>query len=396
MGIHGPKTESHFAFREMSMNVHIRRFFICLSFVAMSSLSPLLGRAQNIITTVAGGGPVGRNPLSADIARPSGVVKDVEGNVYITGNSEQYIFKVDVSGNLSVFAGTGYGGIGGAGGPATKAILDGPAGLGFDKNGNLYIADLFANHVWVVNASTGILNNVAGNTTAANDFGGYSGDNGPATNAQLNAPAAVAVDSRGDVFIADENNNVIRMVNSQGIISTYAGNGTACTDPATPCGDGGPARKASLNTPSGVVLDASGNVFVADFLDNRVRRIDRKTRVITTVAGNGTWCSPPTGGCGDNGLATQASLSSPATVFVDAAGNLYIADRGDSRIRLVDAKTQIIRTVAGDGNLGFRGDGHKATNAWLNRPLGVFVDTTGNILIADTFNQRVREVARGS
>jgi sugar lactone lactonase YvrE len=362
---------------------------------ALSLLSPAPGRAQNIITTVAGGGTVDRRPLWADIARPSGVVKDAHGNVYITGIPEQYVFKIDASGNLTVFAGTGYGGIGGAGGQATKAIVDAPTGLGLDKKGNLFIADFGANHVWVVNASTGILNNVAGNTTAANDFGGYSGDNGPATEAQLNGPQGVAVDALGNVFIADTLNNVIRMVNTKGIISTYAGNGTPCPDPTTPCGDGGPARQANLNNPSGVVLDASGNVFIADSLDNRIRRVDRKTKIMTTVAGNGTRCSPPTGSCGDKGPAAEASLSSPAAVFVDAGGNVYIADRSDSRIRKVDAKTQTISTVAGTGNFGFRGDGHKATRAYLDRPLGVFVDTAGNILIADTFNQRIREVTSG-
>ena len=377
------------------MSLDIRRSVVSVSVVMMLSLSPRVSCAQNIITTVAGGGPVGRHPLSADTARPSGVVKDGRGNVYVTGTPEQYVFKIDASGNLTVFAGTGHGGIGGAGGPATKAILDGPAGLGLDKNGNVFIADSGANHVWVVNVSTGILNNVAGNTTAVNDVGGYSGDNGPAVNAQLNGPGAVAVDSKGNVFIADTLNNVIRMVNANGIISTFAGSGTPCADPTTACGDGGPARQANLNNPSGVALDASGNVFIADFQDNRIRRVDRKTKIITTVAGNGTPCSPPTGVCGDGGLATQANLSTPAGVFVDAAGNLYIADRRDSRIRVVDANSQIITTVAGTGNSGFGGDHGKATKAWLNRPLGVFVDAAGNILIADTFNERVREVTGG-
>jgi hypothetical protein len=378
------------------MNLHIRQHSIWVSVVALSSLLPLLGSAQNTITTVAGGGTVGRHPLSADIARPSGVVKDARGNVYITGIPEQYVLKIDASGNLTVFAGTGYGGIGGAGGQATKAVLDGPAGLGLDKDGNLFIADSGANHVWVVNASTGILNNVAGNTTAANDFGGYSGDSGPAVNAQLNGPGAVAVDSKRDVFIADTLNNVIRMVNTKGIISTFAGSGTPCANPTTPCGDGGAARQAKLNNPSGVALDAAGNVFIADFVDNRIRRVDRKTKIITTVAGNGTPCSPPTGKCGDEGLATQANLSTPAGVFVDSAGNLYIADRRDSRIRFVDVRTQIIKTVAGTGNSGFGGDGGKAKLALLDRPLGVFVDAAGNILIADSFNQRVREVTAGN
>jgi trimeric autotransporter adhesin len=362
---------------------------------ALSLLSPTPGRAQNIISTVAGGGPVGPHPLSADTARPSGVVKDKQGNVYITGTSEQYVFKLDASGKLTVFAGKGYGGIGGAGGKATKAILDAPAGLGLDKKGNLFIADSGANHVWVVNASTGILNNAAGNTTATNDIGGYSGDNGPATKAQLNSPQGVAADAPGNVFIADTLNNVIRLVNTKGIISTYAGNGTACADPTTPCGDGGPARQANLNNPYGVVLDASGDAFIADFLNNRIRRVDRKTKTITTVAGNGTECFPSTGVCGDGGRAIQASLNNPSAVFVDAAGNLYIADRGHSRIRFVDANTQIITTVAGTGNFGFGGDGGHATSAFLDRPLGIFVDSAGNILIADTLNERIRQVTAG-
>lgn len=258
----------------------------------LSLLSPVPGRAQNIINTVAGGGKVGGPALAADIAGPSGVVKDSKGNSYITG-AGLYVFKVNPASDLSVYAGTGFGGIQGVGGPATSATLQGPAALALDSRDNLFIADSLSNHIWTVDASTGILTNVAGNATADNPLGGFGGDGGKATRAQLNTPQGVAVAANGTVYIADQANNRIRRVKN-GIITTFAGDGTVCADPTTPCGDGGKATNAHLNTPLGVAVDGSGNVFIADAGDQRIRRVDHTSNIITTVAGNGAGCVDPT------------------------------------------------------------------------------------------------------
>jgi len=220
-------------------------------------------------------------------------------------------------------------------------------------------------------------------TIAGTGVAGFSGDLGPATAAQISNPAGVAVDSSGNVYISDSQNNRIRFVNAAtGVITTFAGNGSSGFS-----GDGGPAFSAQLNGPTGVTLDTSGNLFIADTSNFRVRRVDAATGVITTVAG-GTCC--PTA-IGDGGLATSASLY-PRGVAVDSAGNLYIADADNERVRRVDAGTHIITTIAGNGSAAFSGDGGLATSASLLSPTGVALDASGDIYIADFFNGRVRRV----
>jgi len=216
-------------------------------------------------------------------------------------------------------------------------------------------------------------------TVAGNGASGYSGDGGPATSASLNLPRGVLVDAFGDLLIADTSNNRIRKVGADGNISTFAGNGTNGYS-----GDGGAATNASLNLPSNVAMDASGNLFIADAGDgiDRIRKVDTNG-IITTVAGKGT-----TGFSGDNGAATNAALI-PLGVTVDNFGNLFIADAG-GRIRKVNTNG-IITTVAGGGMYNL-GDGVAATNTTLNIPFGVAVDAAGNLFIADTYNQRVRLV----
>ena len=215
---------------------------------------------------------------------------------------------------------------------------------------------------------------------AGNGTGSYGGDNGPATSAQLNAPYSVAVDSSGNLYIADKENNRIRKI-SNGAITTVAGNG-----PNSYGGDNGPATSAQLNGPYGVALDASGNLYIADYHNNRIRKVSNG--VITTVAGNGTL-----GYSGDNGPATSAQLDDPTGIAVDAAGNLYIADTDNHRIRKVS--NGVISTVAGSGRAGYSGDNGPATSARLWSPQGIAVDTAGNLYIADTGNSRIREVSNG-
>jgi sugar lactone lactonase YvrE len=274
---------------------------------------------------------------------------------------------------IATEAGNGKAGHSGDGGPAVAASLNNPWGVTADAAGNLFIADQNNRVVRKVGAN-GVITTVAGNGAQ-----GYSGDGGAATNATLNNPSGVAVDADGNLFIADDLNNRVRKVDLTGIITTVAGTGAFAF-----AGDGGFATNASLSNPSGVSVDGSGNLFIADFWNNRIRKVDRNG-IITTVAGGGS------SGLGDGGLATNAGLQSPTGVVMDSSGNLFIADPGDNRVRRVDTNG-VITTVAGNGPNGFAGDSGPATNATLNVPRAVAVDIFGDILIADFNNNRIRKL----
>ena len=283
-------------------------------------------------------------------------------------------------GVISTVAGNGTNGYSGDGGAATSAELSNPGGVAVDASGNLFIADSGNYRIREV-GTNGIITTVAGNGT-----NGYSGDGGPATQAELNVPIGPFLDAFGNLFILDLHNNVIRKVGTDGIITTVAGNGTVGYS-----GDGGPATKAELYWPNGVAVDASGNLFIAD-TDNNVIREVGTNGIITTVAGNGYTNSYGGGGySGDGGPATQAELYWPSGVAVDAFGNLFIADTGNRRIREVGTDG-IISTVAGNGTLGYSGDGGPATKAEWYWPHGVAVDASGNLFIVDVINQRIRGV----
>jgi uncharacterized repeat protein (TIGR01451 family) len=344
--------------------------------------------AAGIITTVAGNGSLGYSgdggpATSAGLDRPSGVAVDASGNLYIADDFNERIRKVSTAGIITTVAGNGSYGYSGDGGPATSAQLLNPQGVAVDASGNLYIADTYDNRVRKVSAA-GIITTVAG----AGPYG-YSGDGGPATSAQLYLPYAVAVDASGDVYIADSHNDRIRKVSAAGIITTAAGNGSCCY-----AGDGGPATSAQLWSPSGVAVDTSGDLYIADAGNNRVRKISA-AGVIRTVAGNGT--CPNAGFAvecysGDGGAATSAQFSDPSGVAVDASGDLYITDTYNNRVRRVSA-AGTITTVAGNGSYGYSGDGGPATSAQLGFPSGVAVDAGGNLYIADAGSGRVRKVS---
>jgi sugar lactone lactonase YvrE len=243
-----------------------------------------------------------------------------------------------------------------------------------DSSGNIYIADTYNERIRKVSTS-GIITTVAGNGAAT-----FSGDGGAATSAELHGPSGVAVDSSGNIYIADTYNERIRKVSTSGIITTVAGNGTGGYS-----GDGGAATSAELYYPSGVAVDSSGNIYIADRNNDRIREVST-SGIITTVAGNGTW-----GYSGDSGAATSAELYGPSGVAVDSSGNIFFVEDGNNRVRKVSA-SGIITTVAGNGTGGYSGDGGVATSAELYTPYGVAVDSSGNIYIADLNNNRIRKV----
>jgi uncharacterized protein (TIGR03437 family) len=332
-----------------------------------------------IISTVAGSGYVGSSgdggpATSASLAGASGVAVDAAGNLYIADGSSR-IRKVTPSGIISTVAGSGVWGFFGDGGPATSAALAGASGVAVDAAGNVYIADHSNCRIRKVTPS-GIISTVVGN-----GVWGFSGDGGLAADASLTGPEAVAVDAAANIYIADWGNNVIRKVNPSGIISTVAGNGTVGY-----FGDGGPATSASLNWTAGVAADAAGNIYIADKWNNRIRKVS-PSGIISTLAGSG-WQTFS----GDGGPATCASMYLPKGVALDAGGNLYIANEGNARVRKV-SPSGTITTVAGNGIYGFSGDGGPATSAALDQPQSVAVDGAGNLYIADAWNARIRKVS---
>jgi uncharacterized protein (TIGR03437 family) len=344
--------------------------------------------ASGIITTVAGNGTAGFSgdggpAPAASLGAPEGVAVDAGGNLFIAEFYNDRIRKVSAGGIITTFAGNGNFGFSGDGGPATAASLNGPSGVFADALGNLYIADTSSDRIRKVTPD-GIITTIAGSTSP----GGFAGDGGPATSARLNLPVGLAVDASGNIFIADDLNGLVRKVSPGGIITTVAGNGIGGFS-----GDGGPATSASLENVFGVSVDASGNLFIADYYNNRIRKVST-SGVISTVAGSGTFGFGTGGFAGDGGPATSAMLKNPGGVVVDAAGNLFIADYGNNRIRKVSAGG-IITTVAGNGTAGFSGDGGPATAARLNGPQSIAVDGSGNLFFAEYFNNRVRKVSAG-
>jgi len=281
------------------------------------------------------------------------------------------------SGDIITVAGTGVAGFSGDGAAAIAAQLQYPEGIALDSAGNLYIADAQNNRIRKVDGVSGAITTIAGTVF------GYSGDGGLATLALLNFPTGIAIDGSGNLYIADSGNNRIRKIDSlTGKISTVAGTGVAGFT-----GDGALATSAQLNGAIDVALDSAGNLYISDWNNQRIRKVDALTGKISTVAGSGI---PSL--FGDGGPATAAWLNYPNGIAIDGAGNLYIADTRNGRIRKVDAVSGNISTVAGTSRFGYSGDGGPATSAWLDHPTGVAVDGSGNLYIADNLNNRLRKV----
>ena len=343
------------------------------------------------ISTVAGNGST-TFPTLVSGAPPQGVVfnsvgdvmEDPSGNVFISDQNNCMVRElVNSTGLVNIFAGsaaagatTGTCGFSGEGGPATSAELGTLGGIARDSSGNIYIADETNCVVWEVNANTLDISIFAGVTPKSC---GFSGDGGPAAGAKLNAPNGVFVDSKDNVYIGDSSNNRVREITG-GIINTIAGNGSAGY-----LGDGDPATVAELHDPTGVSVDSAGNVYIADYDNCVIREVTAATGIISTLAGNGV--------CGFNGdgSATEHELNHPNRVHLDANGNLFISDSSSQRVRWV-TPAGTMTTIAGDGTAGLSGDGGPALSAKLNGPNGVTQDASGNFLLADQDNNRIREV----
>jgi uncharacterized protein (TIGR03437 family) len=343
--------------------------------------------SAGIITTISGDlkGSVG---LSGDgvantlpMLAPFGVTADSSGNLYVAESGTNRIRKIDTAGNITTAIGDGIQGFAGDGGAPATVEMSLPTSVAVDSSGNIYFADSLNNRIRKLAGGTV-------STFAGNGVFSYSGDGGSATSAQLNTPMGVAVGTATvsnpfptapNLYIADTANNVVRSV-ANGVIANFAGTGTAGSS-----GDGNAAAGAQLNDPQGLAVDSAGNLYIADTQNHRVRKVANGN--ISTVAGNGT-----AGFGGDGAAATSAQLNLPFGVAVDAAGNLYIAEFGNNRVRKV-ATNGNIGTIAGNGVSGYSGDKGQATSAQLNGPQGVAVDSAGNVFIADSANNRVRMVA---
>jgi uncharacterized protein (TIGR03437 family) len=382
------------------------------------------------------GGPA----LTAQLRSPAGIAADASGNVFVADPDTHSVRKILPDGTITTYAGNGTAGYSGDGGPAATAQLNTPDGLVLDSVGNLYIADRNNHSVRVISLDGNI------HTVAGRGSPGFSGDGGAAANAQLNSPEGISLDSAGNLYIADTVNDRIRMVAPDGTITTVAGTGNGNV-----FGDGGPALAAGLILPTGVAVDRAGNFYIADFGNSRIRVVSAGK--IATVAGsrggapladqenalsvvlngptgvavdvsgnlyftegsigsgsglaqgdNRVWKVSPdsiltalagTGMAsysGDGGSAASAQLQGPTGVATDARGNVYVADTGNHRVRLITTDG-VIRTIAGTGEPGFSGDGGAAASAQLNSPTGVALDPSGELVIADSGNSRVRVIS---
>ncbi len=333
------------------------------------------------ITTFAGSGNYGFSgdggqAMDAAMKQISALTRD-EAGLMIADSVGRVVRRVDAQGVIRTIAGNSANGNGGDGGQANFAQISAPGGIVTDANGNTYVSDTAYHRIRRI-APDGKIFHFAGSATGVS---GSIGDNGVAASARLNRPTALAVDAQ-NLYIVDSGNHRIRAINlTTNIITTVAGNGGAGFG-----GDGVLAIIASLNNPSGLALDAAGNLFIADRSNHRVRKVDAVTKLISTVAGTGE-----PGFAGDSNQATSAQLNSPVDVDVDAAGNVFIVDQTNNRIRRVNA-AGVIETIAGNGTVGYSGDGGPALQAQVTQPTAIEVESDGSIMVGDNGNLRVRKL----
>ncbi len=401
------------------------------SFTATATVTVVPSLSPGIISTVAGGASLcaqrsdsigdGCPATQAWLTNPTGVATDHSGNLYIADSSNNRVRVVNVQnfpitiagvtiqpGTISTVAGNGAQGYLGDNGPPTSAELNAPGHLTLDATGNIFISDSYNYVVRLVNLQTGPITyagvTIQPNTIATIAGGGTGcpsetdgvGDGCPATAAQMSLPDGIGLDRSNNLFIADFYGERIRRVDaSTGVITTVAGDGYGGFS-----GDGGPATSAELFDPSRVSVDANGNLYISDYYNNRVRKVDALTGVISTFAGTGN-----SGYSGDGGAPANAEFEGPLSVVLDSSGNVYIADVGNQRIRVVNTQPSaatllgvpvppsVIATVVGDGSTGYSGDGGPATNATIDDPTGLWFDKSGNFYFADSLNGVIREVS---
>ena len=369
------------SFKKMISVTRLKLIPLCISLILGISLK---SEAQLYISTFAGGSFAsgtgdGGPATNGHLLSPSGVCTDKFGNIYVADQNDCRIRKIDTAGIITTVAGRGPGGASfyGDGGQADSARICYPEGVAVDTAGNIYIADQNNNAIRVVRG--GIIHTLAGNGIAGDTVNG-----GPATAARLWHPADVAVDKYGNVFFVDQDNHKMKRIDTAGIITTIAGTGVPGYN-----GDGIAADTALLNFPQGIAVDTFGNVYIADFYNSRVRKVDMTTGLISTIAGTGV------GGAtaGDGGPATAATIWDAAAVGLDKMGNIYLTDFYNFKIRKIDPLGNI-STIAGNDTSGFTGDCGPATNAEMSFAQGVTADDSGNVYIADFANSRVRKVSK--
>jgi sugar lactone lactonase YvrE len=341
-------------------------------------LAPAASLLPGLTSTIVGTGTAGATgdggaAASAQLNSPGATAVDSQGNVYIADTANNEVRKVTTAGIITRIAGTGTPGSSGDGAAANSATLNAPGGVALDAAGDLYIADTRNNKIRLIDAVTGNISTVAGTGTA-----GYTGDQSTPAAATLSAPTQLAWSQAGVLYVADTGNSAIRAIApKESLITTVAGTAIAGFD-----GDGGPGQAAQLQNPSGIAVDNSGNVYIADTGNNRVRRLSEG--IITTLAGQ-----QGAGYIGD-GSAAATELNAPAGVATDTAGNLYIADTQNQRIRMISGGQ--ISTVAGTGTAGAAGDNGTSAVATLSAPMGIALDSAGNLYISDTGNNKVRSI----
>ena len=346
------------------------------------TISGVVGNIYTFAGTGSGGAGGTSGPAFMLPVNPKDLVTDNSGNVYYCQLNS--VMKISNSGIITLVAGSSTAGNTGDGGQATAATLYGPNGVFVDNSGNIFIVCTSGQTVRKVDGSTGIITTIAGTYGVA----GYTGDGGPATAAKFYSPLGICTDTTGNIYIADQGNSAIRMINhSTGIITTVAGTGSQ-----TYSGDGGPATNAGLNQVRDVKMDNQGNVYITDALNNVVRKYVPSTGIITTIAGTGT-----AGNSGDDGPATNATMHTPARLAYDGANLLYVSDQANNVIRQINLATGIISKSAGVSTSGFSGDYSSAISCQFSIPAGIAVDHSGNFFIADANNKRIRIVpSKGS
>jgi streptogramin lyase len=424
--------------RKLGLSIQPRPFYATLALCCVLVFAAANSGAQqnNTINTVAGGVPFNSVALQTAIPNPTGIAEDANGNIYIASQYSYYIYKLN-AGTLSAFAGTGIFGFGADGVPATSSPLASAVAVATDKPGNVYIID--GDRLRLVNTQSTAITVLGvtiqpGNIATIADTNGKNcpnaesgppptcGDGGPAALAEFFAPQAIYIDGSGNLFIADTTDEEIRFINTQstavtvlgvtvqpGNVATVAGNGLTCNGPTVPCGDGGSAiaqggKGAKLDLPQGLITDKAGNLYIGDTRDQRIRCVANvaggcpNTKYTTTTvgelvpyAGSGIVCPTPTSGCGDNGPKLNGRFHNPAGLWLDSIGDLYVADQWDNRIRQVapGASGNVI-TVCGNGTPGDV-DGKCPTGVEFYGPLAIIIDGSGSVTIADSGNALIRQ-----